>query len=249
MPEELAEQVSAIGALVEPARRALYLYVSAQRDPVSREQAATAVDVPLHSAKFHLDRLVEEDLLDVEFRRLSGRTGPGAGRPSKLYRRSSRRLSVSLPERRYDVAGVVLASAIDRSMHDDVPIWQAVQETATAQGRHLARAFVAEPEQGGTSRSLADESPLMLIGAVLARHGYEPRTAQDEVRLANCPFDRLAAEHTELVCGMNHAMISGIIEELDAVGVVVELAPEPGFCCVKLTRLDTSAQSVAIAKR
>jgi predicted ArsR family transcriptional regulator len=241
MPEELADQVAAIGALVEPARRALYLYVSAQADPVSREQAATAVDVPLHSAKFHLDRLVEEELLDVEFRRLSGRTGPGAGRPSKLYRRSSRRLSVSLPERRYDLAGVVLASAIDRSMHDHLPISQVLRETAAAQGRQLAEAFVAEPEQGGTSRSLADQSPLMLAAAVLARHGYEPRTAQEEVRLANCPFDRLAVEHTELVCGMNHAMISGVVEELAAVTVVVELAPEPGFCCVKLTRRDTSA--------
>src|SRR4029079_13101422 len=125
-----------------PARRALYVFVVAQRDAVSREQAAEGVEVPLHTAKFHLDKLVEEDLLDVEFRRLSGRTGPGAGRPSKLYRRSSRRLSVSLPERRYDPAGVVLASAIDRSMRDDLPISQAVHETAAAQGRHLARAFV-----------------------------------------------------------------------------------------------------------
>ncbi|HEX7744207.1 MAG TPA: helix-turn-helix domain-containing protein, partial [Micromonosporaceae bacterium] len=97
MSDELAEQVAGVGALMEPARRALYLYVAAQPDAVSREQAANAVDLPLHSVKFHLDRLLEEGLLEVEFRRVSGRTGPGAGRPSKLYRRSSRQLLVSLP--------------------------------------------------------------------------------------------------------------------------------------------------------
>ena len=55
---------------------------------MGRDQAAQGVGVPTHTAKFHLDRLVDEGLLEVEFRRLSGRTGPGSGRPAKLYRRS-----------------------------------------------------------------------------------------------------------------------------------------------------------------
>ena len=97
MTDRLSEQAASIGALAEPVRRALYVFVVAQHDAVSREQAAEGVDVPLHTAKFHIDKLVEEGLLDVEFRRLTGRTGPGAGRPSKLYRRSTRELSVSLP--------------------------------------------------------------------------------------------------------------------------------------------------------
>ena len=144
----------------EPARRALYLFVTSQAEPVSREQAAAAVGVPLHSAKFHLDRLVEEGLLDVEFRRLSGRTGPGAGRPSKLYRRSSRQLSVSLPERRYDLAGEVLASAIDRSTRDRLPVAEAVRETASEVGRGLAAEYVERYPNGATSRSDGDHGPL-----------------------------------------------------------------------------------------
>ncbi len=182
MSDELAEQVTGIGALAEPARRALYLYVASQPEAVSREQAAAAVGMPLHSAKFHLDRLVEEDLLEVEFRRLSGRTGPGAGRPSKLYRRSSRQLSVSLPERRYDLAGDVLASAIDRSLRDGVPIAEAVREAAAAEGRSIAGAFLeGTPSQPATSASEGgaaghDDSGLSRTADVLALHGYEPRT-------------------------------------------------------------------------
>src|SRR4051812_41713754 len=98
---ELGQQASGIGALADDTRRALYRYVAAQREPVGREQAATALGFAVHTASFHLDRLVSEGLLDVEYRRLSGRTGPGAGRPSKLYRRAEREITVSLPPRRY----------------------------------------------------------------------------------------------------------------------------------------------------
>jgi predicted ArsR family transcriptional regulator len=226
--DEFAGDVAAIGALDEPARRDLYLYVVSQPDAVSREQAATAVGVPLHSAKFHLDRLVEQDLLSVEFRRLSGKAGPGAGRPSKLYRRSSRQLSVSLPERHYDLAGDILASAIDSSLGTGVAVARAVREAATAEGRRLASTFVAESE--GLASTDLDRA-----AEVLARHGYEPRTVDGDVRLANCPFDRLAADHTDLVCAMNLALIGGVIEGLGASEVDAEPAPAPGFCCVRLT--------------
>ena len=83
---------SSIGALAEPTRLALTRYVAGSPPPVSREQAAAAVDLPLHPVEFHLDRLVEEGPLEVQYRRLTGRTGPGAGRPSKLYRRAQRQV-------------------------------------------------------------------------------------------------------------------------------------------------------------
>ena len=108
-----SDDLTALTVLGEPSRRALYDHVAAAGSPVSREQAAQAVGMPVHSAKFHLDRLVDEGLLEVEFKRLSGRSGPGAGRPTKLYRRSGRTVDVSLPPRRYDLAGAILAEAID----------------------------------------------------------------------------------------------------------------------------------------
>jgi predicted ArsR family transcriptional regulator len=230
MTDELAEQVTGIGSLVDRARRSLYLYVAAQPDAVSREQAATAVGLPLHSAKFNLDRLVAEGLLEVEFRRLTGRTGPGAGRPSKLYRRSPRQLSVSLPERRYELAGDVLAAAADTAIRDGVPVAEAVRGAAATRGRRLAEGAERGEKRGG-------DRALERTADVLARNGYEPRASGGEVFLANCPFDRLAAEHTELVCGLNLALVEGVIEGLDAAAdVVAELAPQPGFCCVKVSR-------------
>ena len=92
--DDLAERVVGIAALADPIRRDLYLYVSGQPAPVSRDQASDALGIARHTAKFHLDRLADEGLLDTSFKRLTERRGPGAGRPTKLYARSSRQLSV-----------------------------------------------------------------------------------------------------------------------------------------------------------
>src|SRR3954466_15657930 len=112
MDDGRAAQVSAVAALAEPTRRLLYDHVVGQDGPVSRDEAARATGVPRATVAFHLDRLVDEGLLDVVFERRTGRTGPGAGRPAKLYRRSGCSVSVSLPERRYDLAGELLAASV-----------------------------------------------------------------------------------------------------------------------------------------
>jgi predicted ArsR family transcriptional regulator len=215
-------EVAGISALAEPARRTLYLYVVEQPEPVSREQAASACELPLHSAKFHLDRLVDEGLLDVTYRRLTGRTGPGAGRTAKLYQRSHREVSVSLPDRRYDLAGQILATAIDRSTADGVSVRDAVADVAALRGRALAEA--AEPNEG---------TDLERSSKVLAENGYEPRLADGDLCLANCPFDKLAREHTELVCGMNVALVGGVLDGLGCESLEAVLEPAPGLCCVK----------------
>ena len=221
MSEEFAARVAGIGALAEPARRELYAYVVAQPEPVSREQAAEGVGLPLHSVKFHLDRLVDEGLLEVEFRRLSGRRGPGAGRPSKLYRRSSEPISVSLPERRYDLVGSILAAGVERATRDRGPVTDAVRAAAAEQG--LAAGRSAEATGSETERTVT----------VLAEQGYEPRLRDDDVLLANCPFDALAREHTELVCGLNEAYVGGVLTGLGCAGLEAHLEPESGLCCVK----------------
>ncbi|MFC4943933.1 helix-turn-helix transcriptional regulator [Pseudonocardia sp. GCM10023141] len=222
--DDFATQVTGIGALAEPARRALYLYVVAQDDPVSRDQAATGAGLPRHMAKFHLDRLVTDGLLDTEFRRLSGRRGPGAGRPAKLYRRSSRQVEVSLPERHYDLAGRILARAVEDAARDGVPVLEAMQRAAAEVGRRI-----------GAGAPVGERAPLESVADALACHGYEPRVRAGRVLLANCPFHALAAEHAELVCGMNLHLITALVAEAGPAGVRAELAPSAGHCCVVLT--------------
>jgi predicted ArsR family transcriptional regulator len=226
--DDFASQVSGISALAEPARRALYLYVAAQPDPVSRDQAADGTDLPRHTAKFHLDKLVEEGLLDTEFRRLSGRRGPGAGRPTKLYRRSARQVAVALPARHYQLAGQILAAGVDDAARNGVPIVDAVQRAAAAAGHRLG---AAELKRIGDSAA----DTLDHICAALAAYGYEPRTQVDTLVLANCPFHALAQDHTELVCSMNLHLIAAMLEELGHPAQLARLDPAPDRCCVTMT--------------
>src|SRR3954467_11626577 len=97
------DELPRLGALADDVRRRLYRYVVAADSPVGRDDAAQACEVSRSLVAYHLDRLVEEGLLEVTFERLTGRTGPGAGRPAKLYRRSARQFHVSLPPRDYEL--------------------------------------------------------------------------------------------------------------------------------------------------
>ena len=229
MPD--SEQWESVGVLAEPARRRLYEYVAGEAGPVSREQASEACSIPVHSVKFHLDKLAAAGLLEVDYRRVSGRTGPGAGRPAKLYRRSDREVSLSVPPRRYDLVGEVLAAGVDRAVRTGETVSTAVADVARTVGREI-----------GTAADVVEGRELERTGAVLADHGYEPREVDAELCLTNCPFDRLAADHTELVCGINLALVDGVLDGLSTETLEARLAPEPGWCCV---RVSSTGPSVA----
>ncbi len=225
--ESLERDASGIGALADPVRRQLYQFVCAQPAPVSRDQAADAIGIPHHQAKFHLDRLTAEGLLDSDYARLTGRSGPGAGRTSKLYRRAHRDIAVSLPHREYELAGRLMATAIAESASTGDPVVEVLNRVAHDYGRTI----------GASKRPPADAAAaLERTVRVLSAYGYEPRVADGEVELANCPFHALAQEQTELACSMNHALITGVAEALGPHGPEARLCPGPDRCCVVVTR-------------
>lgn len=225
-PGELERQIAGLAALDEPVRRSLYFYVVWRQRDVSRDEAAQAVGVSRTLAGFHLDRLADEGLLETSFRRLSGRTGPGAGRPAKLYRRSARQLSVTIPERRYELAATLFAQALSDPCRAGAA--EALGKAARALGKRLGEEARA---QAGPRATV--ERAWRSAEAVLLAHGFEPqRTGPGEIRLRNCPFDALTSDHRALVCGMNLALQRGVLEGLALAGVRAELEPRPGFCCV-----------------
>jgi predicted ArsR family transcriptional regulator len=220
-------QISAVAALDEPSRRRLYDYVVRQPEPVSRDEAAEALELPRSTVAFHLDRLVEEDLLGVEYQRRTGRTGPGAGRPAKLYRRSDQLVAVSLPQRRYELAGQLLSGAIEHAERTGDSPRASLDQRAHQLGKQL----------GETARNVAgDHDTQDTALEVLEAHGFEPRREGDQVMLANCPFRTLAQEYTELVCGMNLRLLDGLLEGLAPTGLMAHLDPTPPNCCVRLVK-------------
>ncbi len=231
MATEFEDRISTVAALADPVRRTLYRFVAASDTPVSRDDASAATGVPRTLVAYHLDKLVDEQLLDVEFRRLTGRSGPGAGRPAKLYRRSAAEIEVTLPPREYDVAAHLLAQAIIDASQRDEDVSEAVARVAFGYGQQLAEGATsragARPTRARQQQALLD---------VLREHGFEPRVAGDDVVLTNCPFHRLAEQFTDLVCGMNLQLTRGIRSRLSLRPDLLEpeLDPAPDRCCVVL---------------
>jgi predicted ArsR family transcriptional regulator len=207
----MSDAVEAIGALHDPVRRAIYHHVVGQPEAVGRNEVAQALDIGRTLAAFHLDKLAAAGLLDVSYARRSGRSGPGAGRPAKLYRRSAAEHEVSLPPRSYLAAARLLAAAVERAGADT-----ALQNAAREHGEAVGR------ESKGTP------SP----AALLAGLGYEPEVHGRVTRLRNCPFHALASEYPPLICGMNLAVVEGLLAGAGLAGCTARLDPRPDGCCV-----------------
>ncbi|WP_396658941.1 helix-turn-helix transcriptional regulator [Microbacterium sp.] len=218
----VANRAAALALLGDPIRRALYR-LAAEGD-LTRDGASAALGIPRSTAAVNLDRLTDAGLLVAEFRRLTGRSGPGAGRPAKVYRVATTELVASIPERHYELAAELLAAALERAERDRMPVREAVAEEAFATGAAV----------GGGHDTLED---------ALDACGYAPAAGgEGDLVLENCPFHQLATRHTPLVCGANVELVRGLAA---ATGDDREpvLAPREGRCCVEIrARKDAAEQ-------
>jgi predicted ArsR family transcriptional regulator len=231
-PSDVDQQLTGLAGLGDPIRRALYRHVADRGVPISRDEAAQAAGISRPLAAYHLDKLVDDGLLEPRYHRRGGRRGPGAGRPTKHYVRADRQLELSLPARDYAALAELLAGAVEADPSG----------TATAALSRAAATLGAELGTEAASRTATDGDPDQVLAAVrqtLASRGYEPYDDADGIiRLRNCPFDRIAAQHRQLVCGANHAMLQALTDQVDSDPPTVRavLDQQPERCCVTLTR-------------
>jgi predicted ArsR family transcriptional regulator len=214
----MIDRWTAVVALADSSRRALYEYVRRADHPVSREEAGQAVGMSRGLAAFHLDKLVEAGLLQARAEAPPDQPR-GRGRTPKVYEAATTGLAITIPQRRYDMIAEILAEAVASEPTDAA---SAAQRAARQRGREIGARL---PEEGDDLTSALD------------RLGFEPEPDGDgEILLHNCPFHALAVRHTELVCGLNHAFVAGIVEGLGDTRVRADLAPRAGACCVRLVR-------------
>ncbi|GAB3524058.1 helix-turn-helix transcriptional regulator [Arthrobacter monumenti] len=211
-----SQRISAVTCLDDPSRRALFDLVSRSGDPVSRDDAAAALEMSRSTASFHLDRLVKEGLLVTEFHKLGQKQGPGSGRPAKFYRPAVSEVSASIPDRHYELAGDLMAAAITESATSGEPASVVLQRLARAAGEKMGA-------EAGT------------IEAVLERNGFEPES--DDAGgfvLGNCPFHRLARNHIDVVCSLNGALLEGAVAGCQDNRHEAIPDPEGVYCCARI---------------
>lgn len=209
--------LNAVAALAEPIRKAVYEFVRTSEDAVGRDECASTLKLARNTVAFQLDKLADQGLLHVEFRRINGRGGPGSGRPSKLYSTAQRDVSASIPHREYALAGSIMAKAIERAGAQDRPVATVLAEVARETGQSI----------GVRAESLLQ---------ALSDHGYRPEVHQDgSVGLLDCPFHQLSANHRAIVCSMNLELLTAAVDGAQApYRACFDPPSNEHHCCVHL---------------
>lgn len=222
-----ADDVLAVALLAEPVRQRLYSYLRDRHEPVGREDAARHAEITVKLAAFHLDRMAHAGLLEVQYSRLSGRVGPGAGRPAKLYSVSPRSFSVVIPQTRYALAASMMATALSGGISGSGGA-DSLHEVAATVGESLGADIRGQARTKGARREALQRK--------LEQLGYEPQMQESgDLTLRNCIFSELSKSHRELVCGMNTAFLCGLVGGARLRSLHVEGgAAEPG-CCARIT--------------
>jgi predicted ArsR family transcriptional regulator len=229
-PRVTRPQIVAVAALDDDLRRGMYEFIRRAHRPVTRQEAAEAVGISRKLAAFHLDKLVSAGLL---------RTHPApqgglrrVGRRPTAYQPTDTDIHIAIPDRRPDTLATVLIDAVDAE-HEGEDARSAALRVAREHGRAAGQVAARPPTDPGPPEA---GDPLVPAQRALEEHGFEPeRDATTRVRLRNCPFHPYAGQAPELVCGINHAFLCGMLEGLRADEVEARLiAPKPGECCVEL---------------
>ena len=215
-PLDEGQRLSALAALGDPVRKRLFELVSDSGTALSRDDCAAALGLPKSTIRAHLDKLVDEQLLRVEFRKIGARTGPGSGRPTKLYATARCEVSASVPPRHYDLAASLLAAGVQHSIDTGVGIEESLAQVAREEGLRMGR--------------VAGD-----IQTLLAETGYSPESDGDGgTIMANCPFHRLSQDHQSVVCALNGALLGGALEGCGDARHVLAPDQEISHCCARL---------------
>jgi len=198
-----------LDAVGTPALRAALLYVRGRSAPVSAEELAAAQGVHANVARSRLDRLVEAGLLLSHFERRTGRTGPGAGRPAKIYAPAPETTAVEFPERNFaDLVALLV---------DELP-----PRARTKRLREVGAGFARRLLERTPVKPVRDlRRGLERVCQALGELGFQATVEEVDGHRAVlstpiCPLRPLVVAHPELVevdrgmwCGLVEAGVAG----------------------------------------
>lgn len=191
-------------ALGDPTRRQVFFAVRASGADRTKDEVAATVGIDRRLAGFHLDKLVQYGFLEADFRRPPGRSGPGAGRPAKRYRLAEADILMALPERHYDLLATLLLRA-SRGGGDQ----QSLERVGYDFGFEVG---VAEVAAGRAAPGASLTETMEGMVRLLSRYGFGARTeGEGGLRACACPFEELAFDDPERICGLDRAIWRGML--------------------------------------
>jgi predicted ArsR family transcriptional regulator len=223
-----ASAIQAVAALDDDLRRAIYRFIQDAARPVTRRDVASAVGISSRLAAFHLKKLTDTGLLQVRDR---SRESGVVGRRPRIYEPADEMdIVVSIPQRETNLLASILIETVLTTAPGDQAV-KVAQQVAGRRGRRIGDEVRRQLRPGrlGTERALA-----AAVG-VLQRYGFQPSQNDDgRLSLQNCPFSPLSREATDLVCGINHAFLTGLLVGMEAATLRAVPRPTHNLCCVEL---------------
>jgi predicted ArsR family transcriptional regulator len=211
----MSEDLEVLGLLAEPQRARIHAFLGSGSGPRTLQEVCQALGMGRTLAAFHLDKLEQAGLVAAA----AEPEGTGRrGRPARRYELTRRELSASMPPRRYELLAEILLQAAGEHLPPE-PFIEAAERVAVRRGRRLAADLPATGD----------------LWHLLSRLGYEPAADGERVLLTNCPFERMRAVNTGVVCSVNAALARGYLDGLAATErFTARLRPCPDSCCVVL---------------
>jgi len=171
-----------LDAVAAPELRSTLLYVRSQPAAVTADEVAAAERVHRNVARARLERLVSAGLLVASFERRTGRAGPGAGRPAKIYAVTPELEAIEFPRRRFPELVALLMAG--RSTAD-------LRAAGAAFGRLLAAESGLEPLAG-----------VERLREAVGRLGFQVSVVEETAErivlsTPTCPLRPLVAAHPE----------------------------------------------------
>jgi predicted ArsR family transcriptional regulator len=187
-----------------PELRAALLYVRGSEAPVSADDAALALGVHRSAARARLERLTSAGLLEASFERRSGRSGPGAGRPAKLYSPAPESEALEFPPR--------YLSVLVSRLFDEIPSdrrEEALRRAGADFGRELGRTAALRPTLRRAEGLRAVCSAMRSLGFQASLDRIEDKKAV--IDTPTCPLRPLVTERAE-AAHIDRGMWAGLVE-------------------------------------
>jgi predicted ArsR family transcriptional regulator len=230
------ERLDAIG---DRELRDALLYVRGSATPVTADDAAAALDVHRSVARGRLERLVQAGVLQTSFARRSGRTGPGAGRPAKLYFAAPEAEALEFPPRHLPA---LMARLLDEVPADDRE--RALGAAGRHFGRDLANAADLRPRTRVTDGLEHVCAAVRSLGFQAALDRVDSDTAV--ITTPTCPLRPLVMERPEAAL-IDRGMWAGLVErgirgvQAESVECETHACLDGGESCAVVIRLRSTA--------
>lgn len=197
LERRISDLTSALG---DPTRRAIYIAVRESAEPLTTSKVAGLFEIHPNVARHHLERLADDGFLEVS--RLTP-TGPGAGRPAKAYRATSKEVTVHFAPRRFEMLTEMLFEVLDEVAPDDVAA--VAERVGRAYGRKLA-AEIGGPDQPGY------DDAIRAVASAMTGLGFsvDPDVEGHRLLTSHCPFGETAINHPEVICSLDRGIVAGL---------------------------------------